>query len=153
MADRVGKELAKTGFIGLTVHSDPEAKAPHKVAWKNIRIRELNVELAHSFIGFGKANQVTIFSETGAVEWSLPLPASDGWALENSNILIAVYPCKKYRKGAVIEVERESKEIVFEYQGRQKEISTAQKISSDQYLITELGAEPKAIVVQRWYAD
>ena len=149
VADRVGKESAKTGFIGLTVHSDPAAKAPHKVAWKNIRIRELNVELAHSFIGFGKANQVTIFSETGAVEWSLPLPASDGWALENGNILIAVYPCKKYRKGAVIEVERESKEIVCEYQGRQKEISTAQKISSDQYLITELGAQPKAIVVSK----
>ena len=56
VVDRVGKESAKTGFIGLTVHSDPAAKAPHKVAWKNIRIRELNVELAHSFIGFGKAN-------------------------------------------------------------------------------------------------
>lgn len=149
VADLVDSKSSKVGFIGLQVHSIPAGKGPYKVAWKNIKVRELNVELAHSFIGFGKANQVAIVSESGDVEWSMPLPASDGWVLADGNILLAIYPCKKYPKGAVIEVERESKKIVFEYKGQQKEISTAQKISPDQYLIAELGPKPKAIVVSK----
>ena len=52
------------------------------------------------------------------------------------------------RKGAVVEVERATKKVIFEYRGMQKEISTVQKIG-DQYLIAELGPEPKAILVDK----
>ncbi|MFC1757705.1 hypothetical protein ACFL2H_02965 [Planctomycetota bacterium] len=104
-------------------------------------------EVSHSFLGLGKANQAVIVNEAGEVEWKYELPASDGWVLENGNVLIAVYPCKQFPMGGVVEVERESKKRVFTYQGQQKEISTVQKLKSGEYLIAELGAEPRAITV------
>lgn len=104
-------------------------------------------EVKHSFLGVGKANRVVIVGEDGKVQWQYGVPASDGWALDNGNILLAVYPTKQYPNGAVLELDRESKEIVFQYQGQQKEISTAIKLSDGTYLITELGPEPRVIVV------
>ena len=105
--------------------------------------------VSHSFLGLGKANQVAIVGEDGKVEWKMELPASDGWVLPSGNVLLAVYPNKEYPKGAVVEVERESKKIVFEYKGQQNEISTAIALEDGKVLIAELGPEPRAIVVNR----
>ena len=104
-------------------------------------------EVKHSFLGLGKANQVVIVNEDGKVEWKYELPASDGWVLKNGNVLIAVYPCKEFPNGGVVEVERDSKKRVFTYQGQQKEISTVQKLPYGDYLVAELGPEPRAITV------
>ncbi|MGK0187213.1 MAG: outer membrane protein assembly factor BamB [Verrucomicrobiales bacterium] len=101
----------------------------------------------HSFLGLGKANKAVIFDESGAVEWKFELPASDGWVLENGNVVIAVYPCKDYPNGGVVEVERDSKKVIFSYQGTQKEVSTAQKLADGTYLVAELGDSPQAVVV------
>jgi outer membrane protein assembly factor BamB len=103
----------------------------------------------HSFIGFGKANGIVIVDENDEVEWQMNLPASDAWMLESGNILAAIYPCKKFPKGGVCEIVRESKELVWEYQGQQKEISSVQKIGDDEYLVAELGETPRAIVINR----
>jgi len=103
----------------------------------------------HSFLGCGKANRAVIVGEDGKIEWKFDKPASDGWVLPNGNVLLALYPTKGYPKGGVVEVERETKKIVFEYQGQQKEISTAQALPGGKYLIAELGPEPRAIVVNR----
>lgn len=106
-------------------------------------------EVQHSFLGLGKANQSVIVSEDGEVVWRYEVPASDGWVLPNGNVLLAVYPTKDFPKGGVVEVNRESKEVVFEYQGQQSEISTVVPLDGGRYLIAELGAEPRAITVNQ----
>ena len=103
----------------------------------------------HSFIGFGRATGIVIVGEDGKTEWQLKLPASDGWMLESGNILAALYPCKKFPKGGVGEIDRKTKEFVWEYQGQQKEISTVQQIGENEYLVAELGETPRAIVINR----
>jgi len=106
-------------------------------------------ETRHSFIGFGKATGIVIVNEAGTVEWKMQLPASDGWLLDSGNIIAAIYPCQKFPKGGVAEINRQTKKIVWEYQGQQKEISTVQPLGNDRYLVTELGAEPRAIVINQ----
>lgn len=103
--------------------------------------------LTHSFIGVGKANKIVIVGDDGKVEWKLDKPASDAWVLPNGNILLALYPTKGYPAGGVVEMERESKKVVFEYKGRQKEISTAVVLKNGNYLVAELGATPRAVEV------
>ena len=80
-------------------------------------------EIKHSFLGAGKANRVVIVGEDGQVEWKFDMPASDGFVLPNGNVLLALYPTKRFPNGGVVEVDRKTNEIVFEYQGQQKEIS------------------------------
>jgi outer membrane protein assembly factor BamB len=105
--------------------------------------------IKHSFLGLGSANKATIYNESGEIEWKFDMSASDGWVLKNGNLLLALYPSEKFPKGGVVEVVRESKEIVFSYQGTQKEISTAQLLPDDTFLIAELGDSPQAVVVNR----
>ena len=106
-------------------------------------------EVHHSFLGVGKANQVAIVEEDGTVGWQFPMPASDGWVLPNGNVLLAVYNTKEFPHGGVVEVERATKKIVFQYHGQQKEVSTVQLLPNNLYLISELGPKPRAIVVDR----
>ncbi len=99
---------------------------------------ETSEETRHSFIGFGKATGIVIVNEAGTVEWKMQLPASDGWLLDSGNIIAAIYPCQKFPKGGVAEINRQTKKIIWEYQGQQKEISTVQPLGDDQYLVAEL---------------
>lgn len=105
--------------------------------------------ITHSFLGCGKANRAVIVGEDGKVEWKFDKPASDGWVLANGNVLLALYPTPDFPKGGVVEVERATKKIVFEYQGQQKEISTVLQLADDRFLVAELGEEPRAIVIDR----
>jgi len=105
--------------------------------------------IKHSFLGCGKANRTVIVGEDGKVQWKYDKPASDGWVLPNGNVLLALYPTAGFPKGGVVEVERASKKAVFEYQGQQKEISTALQLSDGRFLVAELGPEPRAIVIDR----
>lgn len=107
------------------------------------------VAVSHSFLGVGKANRVVIVGEDGKVQWKYDAPASDGWVLPNGNVLLALYPMKKFPKGAVVEVERETKKIVFQYVGQQHEISTAQPLPGGKFLVAELGPKPRALVINR----
>jgi len=106
-------------------------------------------EVTHSFLGVGKANQAVIVNEAGEVEWRYAKPASDGWVLPSGNVLLALYPTKGYPNGGVVEVDRESKKVLFSYKGQQKEISTVQPLADGSYLVAELGPKPRAIVVNR----
>jgi outer membrane protein assembly factor BamB len=105
--------------------------------------------IKHSFLGCGKANRAVIVDEDGKVQWKYDKPTSDGWVLGNGNVLLALYPTQGFPNGGVVEVERATKETVFEYQGQQKEISTVQQLADDRYLVAELGSEPRAIVINR----
>lgn len=77
-------------------------------------------KITHSFLGVGKANRAVIIGEDGKVEWKLDMPASDGWVLPNGNVLLALYGTKGFPNGGVVEVERETKKVVFSYVGQQK---------------------------------
>ena len=103
----------------------------------------------HSFLGVGNANKVVIVGEDGAVQWSFDMPASDGWVLPSGNVLLALYRTKGFPNGGVVEVDRKTKKIVFQYQGQQREISTVQPLPGERFLIAELGPEPRAIVINR----
>ena len=106
-------------------------------------------EIKHSFLGMGKANRVVLVNEEGEVDWKYNQPASDGWMLENGNVLLAIYPSKRFPKGGVVEINPKTNEIAFEYQGQQKEISTAVALKDGSFLVAELGNVPRAIVVNR----
>ena len=106
-------------------------------------------KIKHSFLGLGKANRAVIVGEDGKVEWKYDAPASDGYVLENGNVLLALYPTKKFPGGGVIEVERKTNKVVFEYKATQKEVSTALVLPDNNILLTELGPKPRAVVVNR----
>jgi len=106
-----------------------------------------DAQVKHSFLGVGKANRAVIVGEEGKVEWKFNMPASDGWVLPNGNVLLALYGTKKFPHGGVIEVDRKTKKIIFQYQGRQKEISTAQPLDDGTFLVAELGPEPRALII------
>lgn len=105
-------------------------------------------KVTHSFLGVGKANQAVIVDDNKEVVWSLPMPASDGWVLPNGNVLLALYSTKGFPHGGAIEVERDTKRVVFSYRGQQHETSTVQKLDNGNYLVVELGPEPKVVLVQ-----
>lgn len=105
--------------------------------------------VTHSFLGVGKANKTVIVGEDGEVQWRFDMPASDGWVLPNGNVLLALYGTKEFPNGGVVEVERATKKIVFQYKGQQKETSTVVPLDDDRFLVAELGPEPRAIVVNR----
>ena len=120
--------------------------------WFSATPRSARAEQApvrHSFLGVGNANKAVIVGEDGKIEWSLAMPASDGWVLPNGNVLLALYRTKGFPNGGVIEVDRKTKKIVFQYQGQQRETSTVQPLPGDKFLVAELGPQPRAIVIDR----
>ncbi len=105
--------------------------------------------IKHSFLGVGKANKAVIVGEDGTVEWKFNMPASDGWVLPNGNVLLALYGTKGFPNGGVVEVDRKTKKIIFQYKGRQKETSTVQLLPDGTFLVAELGPQPRAVVINR----
>lgn len=129
-----GAMLAVTTFVLLTATGSSNAAES---------------EIKHSFLGVGHANKVVIVAEDGTVEWTFDKPASDGWVLPNGNVLLALYGCPGFPNGGVVEVERKSKKIVFQYVGQQKEVSTVVSLPDDKFLVAELGPQPRAVVINR----
>ena len=106
-------------------------------------------EIRHSFLGVGKANRVVIVGEDNKIEWRYDAPASDGWVLPSGNVLLALYPTKGLPGGGVVEIDRKTNKTVFEYQGKQKEISTVQPLADGRLLVAELGPNPKALFLNK----
>lgn len=108
-----------------------------------------NDAVRHSFLGVGKANRTVIVAEDGSIEWKVDLPASDGWVLPSGNVLLALYGTKEFPNGGAVEIDRKTKKIVFSYKGQQKETSTVVPLPDGTFLLTELGPEPRAVVINR----
>ncbi|MEL7498018.1 MAG: DUF1080 domain-containing protein [Planctomycetota bacterium] len=147
------------GTIAIQAH-DPGSK----VFYKDMKVKRLGPDdnpfnkkdagktdktTTHSFIGFGRANGIVMIDENGETEWNIRQPASDGCLLDNGNLLVALYPTKIFPKGAVAEFDIQSKEILWSYSGQQKEISTVTPLDDQQFLVAELGPNPRAIVINR----
>ena len=109
----------------------------------------IDTPIRHSFLGVGNASKAVIVGENGSIEWKVDLPASDGWVLPSGNVLLALYRTKGFPNGGVVEIDRKTKKIVFQYKGQQKETSTVQALPGDKFLVAELGPEPRAIVIDR----
>ncbi|MDP7011087.1 MAG: hypothetical protein QF685_06885 [Verrucomicrobiota bacterium] len=105
--------------------------------------------ITHSFLGVGKANQVVIVGEDGKVQWRYGAPASDGWVLPSGNVLLALYGTKDFPHGGVAEIDRKTKKILWSYKGQQKETSTVQPLPDGKFLVTELGPQPRALIINR----
>jgi outer membrane protein assembly factor BamB len=102
--------------------------------------------ISHSYIAFGAATE--IISEKGEVVWKYPAATRDGYSLPNGNLLLTLSKNKEYTGGAVIEVTRD-REIVFIYRGTQAEVNTAQALANGNIVLTEAGANPRLLEIDR----
>jgi hypothetical protein len=103
-------------------------------------------KVTHSFLAAG--NETFIVDGAGKVTWKYPQSSRDGWVLPNDHILLALSKSKDYPGGAAVEVTREGK-VVFEFQGTQSEINTVQPLGDGKVLLTEAGAKPRLLEVDR----
>jgi hypothetical protein len=109
--------------------------------------RQISSEgIQHSVIAFG-ADTILIDSE-GRTVWNFPHNTRDGWMLPNGHILMAITRSQAYPRGAVLEVDRKGK-TYFEYQGTQDEIDTVQPLPGDRILLSESGAKPRLLEIDR----
>lgn len=100
----------------------------------------------HSFLATGA--ETFIADDSGKVTWTYPHSSRDGWVLENGNLLLALSKSKTFPGGAVVEVDRTGK-IAFEFKGTQSEVNTVQPLASGAVLLTEAGAKPRILEVNR----
>jgi hypothetical protein len=102
--------------------------------------------ITHSFLATG--GETYIRDGSGKITWSYPQGSRDGWVLPNGNVLLALSKNKNYPGGAAVEVTKEGK-IVFEFKGTQSEVNTVQPLEKDVVLLTEAGAKPRLLEVDR----
>jgi len=103
-------------------------------------------KITHSM--FIAGGETAILDAEGQPIWKYPAATRDGFVLPNGNVLLAVSKNKDYPGGAVIEITRENK-VVFEYKGTQSEVNTAQLLANGNIMLTEAGAAPRLLEVDR----
>ena len=102
--------------------------------------------IKHSF--FAAGGETRIVDGDGRTIWKYPAATRDGYVLPNGNLLLALSKNKEYPGGAVVEVTRDMK-IVFEFKGTQSEVNTAQLLPNGNIMLTEAGAKPRILEVNR----
>ena len=102
--------------------------------------------ITHSFLATGA--ETRIVDGEGKTIWKYPGSTRDGFVLPNGNLLLAVSKNKEYPGGAVLELTRELK-TVFEFKGTQSEVNTAQALPNGNIMLTEAGAKPRILEVNR----
>lgn len=100
----------------------------------------------HGFLACGGATYIR--DGSGKIVWQYPHSSRDGWVLPNGNVLLALSVSKQYPHGAVAEIARDGK-ILFEHKGTQSEVNTVQAVGDDRILLTEAGAKPRLLEVDR----
>jgi len=103
-------------------------------------------KITHAFLATGGATYIV--DGDGKTTWQYPHGSRDGWVLPNGNVLLALSKSKKYPSGGAVEVTRDNK-VVFEFKGTQSEVNTVQAVGKDCFLITEAGAKPRLLEVNR----
>lgn len=102
--------------------------------------------VTHSFLALGA--ETYIMDADGKVTWSYPKNTRDGWVLPSGNILLAVTKDNDFPGGGAVEVTREGK-TVFEWKGTQSEVNTVQLLDNGRILVTEAGAKPRILELDR----
>lgn len=102
--------------------------------------------ITHAFLATGGATYIR--DGDGKIAWQYPLASRDGWVLPNGNILLALAKNKQFPGGGAIEVTRDGK-VTFEFKGTQSEVNTVEAVGNDRVLLTEAGAKPRLLEVDR----
>jgi hypothetical protein len=102
--------------------------------------------ITHGFLACG--GETYIRDAAGKITWKYPHGSRDGWELANGNVLLALSKSTQYPGGAAVEVTKDGK-IVFEFKGTQSEVNTVQAVDKDRVLLTEAGAKPRLLEVDR----
>ena len=102
--------------------------------------------ITHSFLALGA--ETYIADGAGKVVWTYPLGTRDGFVLPDGNVLLAVSKGGEFPGGGAVEVTRDGKEL-FRYRGTQSEVNTVQALGDGRYLLTEAGAKPRLLEVDR----
>jgi hypothetical protein len=102
--------------------------------------------IKHSFLATG--GQTRIIDGEGQTIWQFPASTRDGQVLPNGNIVLAASKSNEFPNGAVLEVTRDGKRV-FEWKGTQAEINTAQLLANGNFLVSEAGARPRILEVNR----
>ncbi|HAB16198.1 MAG TPA: hypothetical protein DCE44_07095, partial [Verrucomicrobiales bacterium] len=97
--------------------------------------------IRHSYLVLG--GKTAIIGEDGRAEWEYAGGSRDGFVLPDGHVLIAF-------SDRVEEVTRD-KRVVFSYQRSREngELGTAQRLYNGHTLVTELGARPRLLEVNR----
>jgi hypothetical protein len=103
-------------------------------------------KITHSFLVTGA--QTYIVGNDDRILWTYPKSTRDGWVLPGGHVLLAVSKSKEYPGGGVVEVDREGK-THFEFKGTQSEVNTVQSLPNGNILLTEAGANPRLLEVDR----
>ena len=103
-------------------------------------------KITHSFLATGA--ETRIVDGDGRTVWKYPRSTRDGWVLPNGHLLLAVSKGKDYPGGAVVEVTRDGRTL-FEWKGTQAEVNTAQALPNGNIMLTEAGAKPRLLEINR----
>ena len=102
--------------------------------------------IKHSFLATG--GETRIVDGDGKTVWRYPGSTRDGYVLPSGNILLAVSKGKDFPGGGVVEITRENK-VVFSFKGTQSEVNTAQLLDNGNIMLTEAGAKPRILEINR----
>jgi len=102
--------------------------------------------IKHGFLATG--GETFIVDEAGKTTWTYTANTRDGWVLDNGNILLTISKSQKFPSGGLVEVNKEGK-VLFEFKGSQSEVNTSQALGDGKYMLTEAGAKPRILEVDR----
>ena len=102
--------------------------------------------LTHAFLATG--TETRIVDGSGKTIWKYPGSTRDGWVLSNGHLLLAVSKGNEFPGGGVVELTREGKTL-FEWKGTQAEVNTVQALPDDKFLVSEAGAKPRLLEIDR----
>ena len=100
----------------------------------------------HVFLACGGATYVK--KSDGPLLWEYPHPTRDGWALGRGRYLLALNKSEKYPGGAAVEVDSAGR-TRFQYPGTQSEINTVQDVGHGRVMLTEAGASPRLLEIDK----
>ncbi len=103
-------------------------------------------ETTHRFIAFGQ--KTYMIGADGKPTWTYPHATRDGYVLDNGNIVLTLSKGKRYPGGAVIQIDPDGKESLI-WKGTQSEVNSAQPTTNGTFVITEAGANPRLLEVDR----
>ena len=102
--------------------------------------------ITHSFLVAGAETYVV--SADNTITRRDPHSTRDAWVLPDGHLLLAVSKGKEYPYGAAVEVDADGK-TVFEFRGTQGEVDTVQPLPGGRILLTDSGASPRLLEVDR----
>src|SRR2546423_10447260 len=118
------KSFSKRSFayFSCSLHSSMRFALPLALALA--AKAEGEAKITHSFLVTGA--ETKIVGANGEVLWNYPHSTRDGWVLPDGHLLLTLSADKKdFPGGGVVEATRDGK-VLFEYQGTQSEVNTAQ---------------------------